>query len=132
MTRTARTGMRAATPAVLLVGGGALAAATWAGGNHGLAIGLICFYLVAAAVSYLWAGRDTDVAAIMRIAGDERQRRIDRDATAVAGLAMSGAAILGAVQQAAAGHHDAGPYIVIMSVGGASYLLALLYLRYHR
>jgi hypothetical protein len=67
MTNANLTGHRGATIAVLLVGGG-LAAATWVCGEHGLAIGLIAFYAVAAVAAYNWPGRDGDVGAIMRAA----------------------------------------------------------------
>lgn len=92
MTNATLVAHRGATVAVLVVGGGGLAAATWVGGDHGLAIGLIAFYAVAAVAAYIWSGRDSDVGAIMRAGGDERQRRLDRDATAVSGLAMGVAA----------------------------------------
>ncbi|MEO9238710.1 MAG: hypothetical protein ABI418_11525, partial [Jatrophihabitantaceae bacterium] len=128
MNRTTRTGFRAATPLVLLIGGGGLAAATWTNGDHGFAIGLIGFYLIAAIAAYLWSGRDSDVAAIMRVGGDERQRRLDRDATSVSGLAMAAAATIGTVVQTATGQHNAGAYALIMFVGGVSYLIALAYL----
>jgi len=52
MTQTV-TGHRGATAAVLVVGGGGLAVATWIGGQHGLAVGLVAFYAVAAAVAGL-------------------------------------------------------------------------------
>ena len=97
MTNTSLTGHRGASVAVLVVGGGGLAAATWVAGDHGLTIGLIVFYAVAAVAAYIWSGRDSDVGAIMRAGGDERQRRLDRDATALSGLAMIAAAIIGAI-----------------------------------
>ncbi|MBV8986302.1 MAG: hypothetical protein JO248_17860, partial [Acidimicrobiia bacterium] len=63
--------------------------------------------------------------------GDERQRSIDRDATAIAGLAMAGAAVGGAIYEAAV---DAGPggFGVIAAVGGLSYALAVALLRNRR
>ena len=97
MTNTSLTGHRGASVAVLVVGGGGLAAATWVAGDHGLTIGLIVFYAVAAVAAYIWSGRDSDVGAIMRAGGDERQRRLDRDAAALSGLAMIAAAIIGAI-----------------------------------
>ena len=51
---------------MLAIGGGALAVATWIGGEHGLAVGLVVFYAIATLIAFLWSGRDTDVAAIMR------------------------------------------------------------------
>ena len=66
MSNATATGHRSRTAGVLAIGGGALAVATWIGGEHGLAVGLVVFYAVATLIAYLWSGRDTDVAAIMR------------------------------------------------------------------
>lgn len=110
MTQATARGHRTATAAVLALGGGALAAATWVGGDHILSIGLIAFYVLATGLAYVWAGRDSDVGAIMRVGGDERQRGLDRDATAVSGLAMGLAAIVGAIVSAARNHGDIGGY----------------------
>lgn len=120
---------RGRTAMVLAVGGGALAVATWIGGEHGLAVGLVVFYAVATLIAYLWSGRDTDVAAIMRDGGDERQRRLDHDATALAGLAMGITAFVGAVISAAVNEGDIGPFGLICAVGGATYAISLLVLR---
>lgn len=68
MTNATLTGHRGATVAVLVVGGGGLATATWVGGDHGLAIGLTAFYAVAAVAAYIWSGRDGDVGAIVSAA----------------------------------------------------------------
>jgi hypothetical protein len=89
MTNARLTGHRGASAAVLAVGGGGLAAATWVAGDHGLAIGLVAFYAVASVAAYIWSGRDSDVGTIMRAGGDERQRRLDRDATALSGRIRS-------------------------------------------
>ena len=112
-----------------MVGGGGLAAATWVAGDHGLTIGLIVFYAVAAVAAYIWSGRDSDVGAIMRAGGDERQRRLDRDATALSGLAMIAAAIIGAIVSAARNHGDIGGYGIICFVGGVTYAVSLLVLK---
>jgi hypothetical protein len=129
MTNATTTGHRGATAAVLVVAGGALAAATWAGGAHGLAIGLVGFYAVAAGGAYLWSGRDSDVGAVMRAGGDERQRRLDHDATTLAGLAMGVAALVGAVVSAALHHGDVGAYGVVCLVGGVTYAGSLFVLK---
>jgi len=129
MTNVLTSGHRGVTAAVLVVGGGGLAVATWIGGEHGLAVGLLIFYAIAALGAYLWAGRDSDVGAIMRAGGDERQRRLDRDAMALAGLAMGTAAIIGAIISAAVNHGNIGGYGVICFVGGVSYVISLLVLR---
>jgi hypothetical protein len=131
MMNATRSGYRSASAAVLVVGGGAIAAATWVGGDHGLAIGLVVFYVVAASAAFLWAGGKGDVAAIMRVGGDERQRGLDRDATAITGMVMSLAAIVGAIIQTAR-TSDPGPYGVMCVVGGVSYVVGLIVLRRRR
>lgn len=131
MTTATQTGHRGVTAAVLIVGGGAVAAATWASGDHGLAIGLVVFYVVAAGVAYLWSGGKGDVAAIMRVGGDERQKGIDRDATAITGMAMSLAALVGAIVETAR-DGDPGAFGVMCVVGGLSYVVALIALRHRR
>ena len=72
-------GHRSASAAVLLVGGGAIAVATWASGDHGFAIGLAIAYVIFAAIALAWAGGKGDVAAVLRVGWDERQRGLDRD-----------------------------------------------------
>lgn len=129
MTYAKAGGHRGASAAVLVVGGGALAAATWMGGDHILSIGLVAFYALTAGLAYLWAGRETDVGAILRVGGDERQRRLDRDATALSGLAMGFTAIGGAIVSAAHNHGDIGGYGLICFVGGVAYALSLFILR---
>jgi hypothetical protein len=124
-------GHRGASAAVLVVGGGALAAATWISGDHGFALGLVAFYVVAATTAFLWAGGNGDAAAIMRAGGDERQRGLDRDATAVTGLAMAIAAIAGVVIQTAR-DRDPGGYAVMCVVGGVTYVVSMIVLRRQR
>src|SRR4051794_25291032 len=129
MTHVNARGHRTASAAVLALGGGALAAATWVGGEHILSIGLIAFYALAAGLAYLWAGRDSDVGAIMRVGGDERQRHLDRDATALSGLAMGCTAVVGAIVTAARDHGDIGGYGLVCFVGGVTYALSLFILQ---
>jgi hypothetical protein len=116
---------------VLVVGGGALAIATWVRGDHGFAIGLVAFYAVTAGIAYLWSGGKGDVAAIMRAGGDERQRGIDHDATAITGLVMTLAALVGVVVQTARGA-DPGGYGVMCVVGGLTYTVSLIAFRLRR
>lgn len=129
MTYAKAGGHRGAAAAVLAVGGGALAAATWIGGEHILSIGLIAFYVLATGLAYLWAGRESDVGAILRVGGDERQRRLDRDANALSGLAMGLTAIVGTIVSAARNHGDIGGYGLICFVGGVTYALSLFVLK---
>jgi hypothetical protein len=126
-----RTFRRSSSAAVLVVGGGGVAIATWVSGEHGMAIGLVAIYAVAAVVAYVWSGGIGDVAAIMRIGGDERQRGMDRDATAIMGIVVVLAAILGVIIQTAR-NADPGAYGVICAVGGISYAVSLFALRRRR
>jgi hypothetical protein len=107
----------------------ALSVATWLGGEHWLAAGLLVFYAICATLAYLWSGRDGDVAAILRAGGDERQRSLDQDATHIAALAMITLAIVGAIASAALNQGDIGVYGLFAAVGGPSYILALSFLR---
>jgi len=124
MTVSTKRGHRTASTAVLVVLGGAVAAATWAGGRHGLAIGLLGFYVVAGVVAWFWSGGSGDVAAIMRVGGDERQQTLDLKATAFAGGAGALAAVAGIIVESARGG-DPTPYAIICAVAGFAYVTAL-------
>ena len=80
----------------MAVGGAAVAVATWVGGSPAWALGVAAAYLVLAALADVWAGRAGETAAILRAEPDERQRGLDRDATALTGVAMALAALAGA------------------------------------
>jgi hypothetical protein len=125
------TGHRGATAAVLLVGGGAITAAAWAGGDPGLAIGLIVFYLIAAAIAFAWAGGRGDIAAMLRVDSDERQQSIGRDALAITGTILIFVALAGLVVQTARGL-DPGPYGKMCVVSGVTYAAAVAVLRSRR
>jgi hypothetical protein len=117
-----------ASAAVLLVGGGAIAAGVWAGGDHGFAVGLLGFYAVAGLIAYVWSGGSGDVAAIMRVGGDERQRTMDLRATAISGFALSAACVIGMIVDLARGG-DGTPYVWLCAVAGVSYALALTWVK---
>lgn len=104
--------------------GGGVTAATWVGGEHSLAIMLGAFYLVCCLASYLWSRGRGDVAAMIRLSSDERQRLIDTRATAVAGLVTLAFCVGGAIVNLARGG-TGNPWALICSVGGASYAAAL-------
>ncbi len=125
MTTSRLAGHRLAVVWVFVVAGGALATATWLGGAHGIAVAVLVFYAICSIVAYLWAGSDSDVGAILRQGGDERQSRIDRDATAIAGLAMLVLAVAGAIVSAAVNNGDIGVYGLFGAVGGVTYAVSL-------
>jgi hypothetical protein len=125
------TSRRGAVPAVLLVGGGALAAAAWIGGARDQALGLVACSLVAAAVAFRWAGGRGDVAAMMRTDADERQRSIGMEALAVTGIVMISVALIGTVVQTAR-NLDPGPYGTMCLVAGVTYAVSVMALRSRR
>src|SRR6478609_4732476 len=103
MTATIVKGGPWVTTTVLAVFGGAITLAAWIGGDHGLAVALGIFYLVCCGAAYLWARGRGDVAAIMRLTGDERQRLVDVKATAFAGLVVIVFCLAGAIVDLARG-----------------------------
>jgi len=128
---TTRTGYRGAVAAVLAIGGIAVAIAAWASGEHGLAIGLLITYGVAAVIAVVWSAGSGDVAAIIRAGGDERQQSIGLHAIAITGMVMVIASLIGVVV-ATARTGDSGGYGVMSAVGGISYAISLTYLHRSR
>jgi hypothetical protein len=127
--QTARSRRVVVTGAFLLVPGTGLAVAAWIGGEPYLALILVAFYLVCSAIAYLWSGGRGDVAAIMRVQGDERQKMIDLQATAAAGGAVLVFSLCGAMVDLARGG-TGNPWALICAVGGVSYVVALAVIRH--
>jgi len=126
-----RTTHRARVAAVLVAAGIALTAAMWSHGQVGLAVATGVFYAVAATVSFLWAGGSGDVAAIMRAEGDERQRAIDVEATAVTGLVLIVAIVVGGVVELFR-TGSMGQYGLMGALAGTTYAVSLAVLRRRR
>lgn len=131
MKTTHRPVRRALSAIALATGGLSLSIAIWVSGSHGFALGTLAFYAVASLVTFLWAGGRGDVAAILATSGDERQRGLDRDATAVTGLAVTLVALIGAIV-AIARTGNPGDFGVICFVGGATYAVTLAVLQRRR
>lgn len=123
-----RRGSQATSAVVLVVGGAAVAGATWAAGNLAWAIAVMAAYVVLAAGAYLWAGRAGDIAALLRGSGDERQRGLDRDATAFTALVLIVAALAGALVSIGRSGNP-GVYGAFCVIAGTSYVVALLALQ---
>ena len=121
-------GRRAVSAAMLLVAGGAIAIGVWSSGDHGFAVGLGVFYVLAALGCYAWSAGSGDVAAIMRVGGDERQRMMDRQATLIAGVAVLLCCFVGAVVDLAGGG-DGNPFAWLLAVAGGTYVLALAWIK---
>ena len=127
--RGLKNGHRAASAAVLLVGGGAVAIAAWISGHPGVAALVIGLYLVFAVIAFVWAGGGGDIAAIMRGGPDERQRAIDLRASAIAATVTALWSVGGAIVNIARTGGDPGPYGVVCVIFGISYGAALAVLR---
>ena len=125
---TKKTPKRLLGTAALLVPGGAIAVATWVGGQHGWAVGIGIFYAICSLVVYVWSGQRGDVAALLRVDGDERQRQLDLGAMAIAGLAMTLCCIVGVIVDLARGG-SGGPWAALCAVGGITYAIALAVIR---
>jgi len=123
------TAKRLASSASLVVLGGAVTAGAWIGGQPYLALMVGIFYAVVCVVVYAWSGRRGDVAALLRVDGDERQRQLDVRATAISGLAMALFCIGGMAVDLARGGYG-GPWAFVCAVGGFTYVIALAAIRY--
>jgi hypothetical protein len=101
--------------------------AGWLGDN--LAFGLFGLALMLlSTVAFLALSRFSETAAGLLDRRDERINRIDGQATAVAGLSVITAVIVGFVIDIAKGG-DGSPYAALGAIGGLSYLAAIVYLR---
>jgi hypothetical protein len=121
---TQTTGRRTASTIAYVALGGAITIAAGIGGSWPLAVVLGGFYAVTGGVLYWWAGRNGDVAALLRAGGDERQRTLDLRATALSGFAMGAFAIVATIVQLARGA-DPNPYAWVCFVGGVSYAIGI-------
>jgi hypothetical protein len=74
---------------------------------------------------YIWAGEDTDEAALLGSRADERQKQVGLQARALAGAVALAAAYLGLVITLAVKIADAWPFAVLLAVTGFAYLLGL-------
>src|SRR5262245_55350057 len=126
-----RRGHRGAAAAILFVGGGAVAAATWASGNRKWSIVVLVLYVAFSAIAYAWAGHPTDVGQLLRGGGDERQRALDRDATAITGAVLSVVAVVWAIISLARTGNPGVPGTFCV-IAGITYGVALAVLRRRR
>jgi hypothetical protein len=101
--------------------------AGWLGDN--LAFGLFGLALMLlSTVAFLVLSRFSETAAGLLDRHDERINRIDGQATAIAGLSVITAVIVGFVIDVAKGG-DGSPYAALGAIGGLSYLAAIVYFR---
>ena len=102
-------------------------AAQWVGGNPGS--GLVTLgILTAFGTLILLGGRSETIRGLRGDGRDERFRTIDVHASALAGLVVITAIIIGFVVEIARGH-DGNPYGWLGAVAGIAYLVAIAVLR---
>jgi multisubunit Na+/H+ antiporter MnhB subunit len=101
--------------------------AQWIGGNPGS--GLVSFAILAGAgLLFLLGGRSETIRGLRGDGRDERFRRIDVHATALAGLAVITAIIFAFLVELARGH-SGNPYGWLGAIGGITYIAAIIIFR---
>ena len=102
-------------------------AAIWLGGDLSLGLQALGVMTIFAAIIF-FGGRSETIRGLRGDGRDERFRQIDLAATAIAGLAVITAIIVGFLVEAAQGQ-DGKPYSWLGAVGGLAYLVAIVVLR---
>jgi hypothetical protein len=114
-------------PAFSLFLGLVIGAAQWKGGD--LQTGATSLALFVAIAAVLVAGGRSETIRMIRGDGrDERWARIDLAATAISGLSVITAVIIGAIWEWAHGR-DGTPFVQVGAIGGVVYVVALAILR---
>lgn len=121
---------RWSVPVIAALAGAAYLVAGLLGGDvlfgvFGLAL------MLAGAAAFMLLARRSETAAGLRDRTDERINAIDRSASLVAGMAVLLAVLAMFVVEIAQGK-DGSPYYQLGALGGITYLLALVWLRYRR
>jgi hypothetical protein len=114
-------------PLFALALGVVMLAAQWIGGNLGGGLGSLGI-MAAFGALVLLGGRSETIRGLRGDGRDERFRQIDIHATALAGLAVITAIIVGFVVELARGH-DGNPYGWLGAVAGLTYLIAVIVFR---
>ena len=105
----------------------AMAAAEWIGGD--LAGGLWALgVMVVFAALVLFGGRSETIRGLRGDGRDERFRQIDIHATAISGLAVILAIVIGFAVEVARGHNGS-PYTWLGAIAGLAYLAAVIVFR---
>ena len=101
--------------------------AQWIGGNPGSGLGSLAIMTGFAALVLL-GGRSETIRGLRGDGRDERFRRIDIHATAIAGTAVILAIIIAFTVEMARGHNGS-PYTWLGAIGGLAYLIAIVAFR---
>jgi hypothetical protein len=122
--------VRWAIPATALVFAVVYLVAGLVSGNTGFAVFGFAVMVVAGA-GFVVASRWSETAAGLRDRRDERINQIDRDASMISGMVVLPAVLAMFVVEIAQGK-DGLPYSLLGALGGVSYLVALVVLRFRR
>ena len=121
---------RLAIPLVAVAAGVAYFVAGWLGDDLGFGIfGLVL--MTGSGLAFLVAGRFSETVAGLLDRRDERINSIDMQATVTAGMAVALAVIIGFVVEIARGQ-DGSPYSMLGAIGGVTYVVAFIVLRFRR
>ena len=114
-------------PGFTVAMGAVILVAEWIGGDP---VGGVIALAVAAgfAALVLLGGRSETIRGLRGDGRDERFRQIDIHATAISGVAVISAIIIGFIVEVARGH-DGSPYTGLGAVAGVAYLVAVAVLR---
>lgn len=115
-------------PAIMAVGGTALAVAALVGPGWPTALATEVVTVVATIGYYVWGGRHSDMGAMIGGRADQRQARIRSQAHSVTLAAMSVAALIGFAVQTARGA-DAWPFAIIIGTEVAVFAASLTVFR---
>jgi hypothetical protein len=119
---------RLIVPAVMAVGGTALAIGSWIDAGWGAALGIELVTVIATGGYFALGGRDSDVGALIASNPDERQASIGMRAAALSGTTLVVVALGGVVIATAMGRF-VWPFLLFSLVGGASYVVGLIIYR---
>lgn len=117
-------------PAFALALGAVMLAAAWVSGRPGMGLFMLAVMAVTALV-FLLGGRSETIRGLRGDGRDERFATIDRDATALSGIAVITAIIVAFLVDTARGG-DGQPYSWLGAIGGIAYLAAVVTLRLRR
>ncbi len=101
--------------------------AQWVGGNPGSGLGSLAI-MTAFGALVLLGGRSETIRGLRGDGRDERFKKIDIHATAIAGTAVITAIIVAFILEMARGQ-DGAPYSWLGAIAGIAYLIAILALR---
>ena len=128
---TKRTLVPVFVPAAWFVGGCALAGAAYSGNMIGLSEGLAITAIIGAAAIAMVGHSGTDVGAVLRAAGDERQSFLDVRARGNAALLVFFFCAVQTGRWYANGHGRLGqPYLIVCIVETTGYVTSLLWLTF--